>query len=66
MTELLRDIVMAVPWWVRLIFSLGCIAGGFLACWFVDFRLGILLLIAGGVFLAFSEKSRSEKGGYNF
>jgi hypothetical protein len=66
MVQILTEIVNAVPWWIRLSLALICIALGALALWFVSFRLGLILIIAGLVFLMFSGRSDSEKNGYNF
>ena len=66
MVPLLRDIVLAVPWWIRLMLGLACAIGGMAVCWYLDLRLGVLLTGIGVIFLAFSDKSPSERGGYHF
>lgn len=66
MVTLLTEIIYAVPAWIRLLLALVCLALGGLVIWFVSFRLGIVLVAAGLVFLMFSGRNDSEKNGYNF
>jgi len=65
LTQLLTAIVTSVPAWIRLTLALIVLTFGLLLL-FADLRAGAILTAAGVVLLAFSGKSRSEKGGYNF
>ena len=66
MTDLLTNIVNAVPWWIRLLLAIVCTTTGLLVLYFVSLRLGVVIVGAGFVFFMFSGRSSSEKNGYNF
>ena len=66
MTDLLTFIVTSVPWWVRLILAIVCVAVGVLVLLFASVRAGVVILGAAFVFLMFAGRTDAEKNGYNF
>jgi hypothetical protein len=66
--DIFASIIYAVPWWVRLVIAVALLAVGIVISLAVPggFKVGAFFIIAGLVFLCFSSRSDSEKGGYRF
>jgi len=55
-----------MPSWLRTVFGLVLLVIAAAVMWYWSIRLGILIGFFGLVVIIFGEKSKSEKGGYNF